>query len=163
MTVCISLQRFAHVLQRGIRIGQQDMPIDVIRIAAEHILGPVLRLFEPFGRKQQCSQFDLRFQIVWLQIRGSNQLLIRPRPDPLARIGLRQPIVCVGKGFVDLDGVQILNGGLAILSLVEIAVPTGQILLLANIGVASAARHQRQAHGEYRKVEFARALQEVHL
>src|SRR5215472_13801182 len=52
------------------------------------------------------------------------------------------------KARIDLNGVAVLNRGFAILTLLRVALPTFEVLLLANIGIARAAGQESSDDGK---------------
>jgi hypothetical protein len=55
------------------------------------------------------------------------------------KVGQAEAIVSIRKTPIHLDGIAVLDGRLAVLALLEVALSALEILLLANVGIARAS------------------------
>ena len=100
-------------------------------------------------------EIGVRAVIIGSEVHGAEEFLKGPLGVSLLEIGLAEVIVSLGKTGIDLNRVQILDGGLAVLAFGRILLAAVQILLLAHIGIARTgcqqtredAARQQQTYG----------------
>ena len=81
--------------------------------------------------------------VVGSQLHGARKLLKSAGAVAKLEIGLPQLVMRLGETGVQLHRIGILDGGFAVLPLVEIAVPTLQKFLFTHVGITRAPREQR--------------------
>jgi hypothetical protein len=136
--------------QRLQRAALQQVSGHPVRIAGDHLVRLLERLFQFSRVHGELSELELRLQVVRVEARGFAQL-----PEPLARlavpqIGARQSPVRGGVvRIVELEYVLVLDDRLAVLLLFQVAIPPLQVLFQPRlVGLAGGEKGNQQKGGE---------------
>ena len=120
-----------------------------------------LRLLQIAAGDEQVRQIHVRGIVVGIQFSGARKFLIGAIPVVQFEIGFPELVVGLGKAGIYLDGIGILDGGLAILAFCEVALGAFKVFLLAYVGVARASREQGSKHAADQEKAEGRGTHDV--